>query len=150
MNTPHRSSRAPHRSGGSSTTRFSSHSPRPARSALGASRGGSFSGPRRPSSNFNRRGAPAKRDDEATLSMKKLFVNKAVQKSEETYTPVHTFADFAIPEKLKENLIHKGFIAPSPIQDQAIPIGLQARMSLVLRQPVPEKPQHFSFRSLRN
>ncbi len=56
-----------------------------------------------------------------------LFINRAVPKHEDTYTPKHTFADFAIPEKLKDNLAAKGFAFPSPIQDQAIPVALEGK-----------------------
>lgn len=55
------------------------------------------------------------------------FINKAVPKNEEIYESKHQFVDFDIPEKVKSNLIHKGFITPTPIQDQAIPVGLSGR-----------------------
>lgn len=49
------------------------------------------------------------------------FVNKAVPaKVDEPYIPVHTFDDFAIEPILKKNIARKGYITPSPIQDQAI------------------------------
>jgi ATP-dependent RNA helicase RhlE len=40
------------------------------------------------------------------------------------YSPVHKFDDFAVDPKVHANLKAKGFITPSPIQDQTIPIGL--------------------------
>lgn len=40
------------------------------------------------------------------------------------YEPKHTFEDFAIEKLLKANLQKKGFTTPSPIQDQAVPVGL--------------------------
>lgn len=43
------------------------------------------------------------------------------------YTPTHTFSDFAIHEILKRNLSAKGYMTPSPIQDQAIPVGLEGK-----------------------
>ncbi len=117
MNTTQSSHRAPR----GASTRFN-HGPRPQRSGFSASKSRFLSG--RPG--FGRRPAP-KKGRRGEFIDEKLFINKAVQKSEETFIPVHTFADFAIPEKLKENLIHKGFIAPSPIQDQAIPVGLEGK-----------------------
>jgi superfamily II DNA/RNA helicase len=49
------------------------------------------------------------------------FVNKAVLTEVNTpYIPVHTFADFAIDPILKKNIAKKGYITPTPIQDQAI------------------------------
>lgn len=40
------------------------------------------------------------------------------------YEPNHQFADFAINDLIKQNIAKKGIITPSPIQDQAIPVGL--------------------------
>lgn len=36
------------------------------------------------------------------------------------YTPVHSFADFKFPEALQKNIVAKGYLDPTPIQDQAI------------------------------
>jgi superfamily II DNA/RNA helicase len=52
------------------------------------------------------------------------FVQSAKPISSEEYSPVHEFADFAIEPLIKRNLSAKGFTAPLPIQDQAIPAGL--------------------------
>lgn len=41
--------------------------------------------------------------------------------------PRHAFADFTLHELLRANLNAKGYTMPSPIQDQAIPAGLQGR-----------------------
>ena len=50
------------------------------------------------------------------------FINKAVITEEvEVYTPEHLFKDFAINDKLKTNIIEKGYTAPTPIQDRVIP-----------------------------
>ena len=81
------------------------------------SRGRHFSPPRRPKM---RRGAqyidPAR------------FVQAAKEVIEaEVFVPQHVFADFAIDDKLKQNLIAKGYVAPSPIQDQTIPLGLEGK-----------------------
>jgi superfamily II DNA/RNA helicase len=40
---------------------------------------------------------------------------------------MHTFADFQIEPKLKQNILQKGYIQPTPIQDKAIPILLNGR-----------------------
>ena len=37
------------------------------------------------------------------------------------YRPEHTFGDFLINERLKENIAARGYLAVTPIQDQAIP-----------------------------
>lgn len=55
-----------------------------------------------------------------------------IKKVEETvaapiYVPKHTFADFAIIDQLKKNIADKGYVAPTPIQDQAIPYLLEGK-----------------------
>ncbi len=57
-----------------------------------------------------------------TFSDISKFVNK-VSITEETvvFTPEHKFSDFAITDKLKENIAKKGYILPTPIQDKTIP-----------------------------
>lgn len=50
------------------------------------------------------------------------FVNKAViTETVEQFVPEHKFSDFLIDERLKQNIITKGYVDPSPIQDRAIP-----------------------------
>jgi ATP-dependent RNA helicase RhlE len=53
-----------------------------------------------------------------------LFINKAKVVEEVVYTPKHTFKDFGLPTLLERNLEHKKYVTPSPIQDQAIPVGM--------------------------
>ncbi|MFA6527795.1 MAG: DEAD/DEAH box helicase [Candidatus Babeliales bacterium] len=43
------------------------------------------------------------------------------------YTPKHTFSDFLIEEQLKKNILKRGYTAPTPIQDQAIPLLLEGK-----------------------
>ncbi len=50
-----------------------------------------------------------------------MLVKKASPVAERIYTPKHTFADFPMDEQIKKNVAHKGYINPTPIQDQAIP-----------------------------
>ncbi|MEO8863099.1 MAG: DEAD/DEAH box helicase [Candidatus Saccharimonadales bacterium] len=52
------------------------------------------------------------------------FIKEADPLVEEEYTPVNQFSDFATLDLIKANLAAKGYKRPSPIQDQAIPIGL--------------------------
>lgn len=50
------------------------------------------------------------------------FINKAViTETIEQFVPEHKFADFQIDERLKTNIITKGYVDPTPIQDRAIP-----------------------------
>lgn len=57
-----------------------------------------------------------------------MFVKKASGFTQvETYEPKHAFADFAIDERLKNNILAKGYTLPTPIQDMAIPHLLEGR-----------------------
>lgn len=55
------------------------------------------------------------------------FIQVAKPVEETSYIPTHRFEDFPINDLLMRNIIVKGFTMPSPIQDQAIPLGLQHR-----------------------
>lgn len=55
------------------------------------------------------------------------FIRAAKPREEVVYEPTNSFEDFAVSELIKNNLSFKGFIAPSPIQDQAIPVGLDGK-----------------------
>lgn len=80
------------------------------------SRGGSYS-------RFGRR--PSRRGDNINVSK---FINKAVVgKVEEKFVPVHKFSEFIIDESLKHAIESRGYITPTPIQDQAIPPALLGR-----------------------
>ena len=95
-----------HRNSGSNS-RFSSHG-RP--SFRGGYRGHSGSGIRK--SRFA---------DRAFSDVSK-FVNKVSITEEATvFTPEHKFSDFAVTDKLKQNIIAKGYTIPTPIQDRTIP-----------------------------
>lgn len=55
------------------------------------------------------------------------FVKVAVPVKAEDYTPKHKFADFNVDKRLHENIAHKGFVTPTPIQDQTIELGLEGK-----------------------
>lgn len=56
------------------------------------------------------------------------FTNKATAKAEEVpYEATHKFTDFPFGAQLQHNIAHKGYITPSPIQDQAIPHIIDGR-----------------------
>ncbi|HSX24085.1 MAG TPA: DEAD/DEAH box helicase [Candidatus Saccharimonadales bacterium] len=55
------------------------------------------------------------------------FVKVAVQSEITDYQAVNQFNDFAIADLLKSNLAAKGYVTPSPIQDQTIPTALSGR-----------------------
>jgi len=52
-----------------------------------------------------------------------LFIQKAVVTTEvvQQFVPEHKFADFAIDSRLKQNIVNKGYVLPTPIQDKSIP-----------------------------
>jgi ATP-dependent RNA helicase RhlE len=50
------------------------------------------------------------------------FINKAVITEQvEHFVPEHQFIDFAIEDALKKNIVAKGYVTPTPIQDRSIP-----------------------------
>lgn len=50
------------------------------------------------------------------------FINKSVVKEEaEVYQPTHTFDDFKFDYRLNQNLKARGYLTPTPIQDQSLP-----------------------------
>lgn len=72
-------------------------------------------------SNFGRKG-PKKQYINTSL-----YVKTAKAVGEEVYSPNNAFHDFVVHPQLKKNIEFKGFKQPSPIQDQAIPHGLEGR-----------------------
>lgn len=57
-----------------------------------------------------------------------LFVCKAEPLAvARPYQPKNAFADFAIDQRLKANVSAKGYVVPTPIQDEAIPAVLAGR-----------------------
>lgn len=74
-----------------------------------------------------RRFNPSRRNWQSNNGKQKKFLHESVYiknavTSNETKPPeiTHHFNDFAIVQKLKENIIKKGYTSPTPIQDQAI------------------------------
>jgi len=83
-----------------------------------SSRGGHFSQSRRPNRSAQR----------GQTIHHSRFINKGVETlAEDVFVPKHAFADFAVDERIKGNIARKGYVTPTPIQDQAIPYILQGR-----------------------
>ena len=76
---------------------------------------------------FNR-GKPRGRFNGGSIIHPSRFVCKAdpIIKSA-PYIPVNKFADFQINNAIKANVIKKGYVTPTPIQDVAIPFVLSGR-----------------------
>ena len=112
------------RSGGG--FRYTGPAPRPDRPASGSSsfgsgRSGGFKGGRR-STSFakNRAGGSGGRSRFGQRIDFSRFVKKAEYVEEKPYVAKHAFADFPFVEQLHKNIAKKGFVHPTPIQDQSI------------------------------
>lgn len=114
MNTQHKQRPSSERGRSSHGARFSKNNSAPSgyrgRSGYGASRqhtGGS--------SRFGNKRKGARID----ISK---FINKTVITEEAVvFTPEYLFKDFLIDERLKNNIVKKGYQSPTPIQDRVIP-----------------------------
>jgi len=95
----------------------------PARGGFQRSGGQSFGGGGRSFGGGNKRSGGPKKD----YIHPSRFVKVATPVEESTYTAKNTFEDFAAHDLIKANIAAKGFTVPSPIQDQAIPLGLEGR-----------------------
>lgn len=71
----------------------------------------------------SRRGKRIVANFDPSIFMKKIEEQTATQ----AYIPKNIFSDFAIEDLVKTNIEKKGYIAPTPIQDQAIPYILEGR-----------------------
>lgn len=80
-----------------------------------ASHNRSFGGSR---SNNQRRGRRA-----STIDPNR-FIKAAKSVEAEEYMPHYSFEDFKIDESLKQNLKSRGYVQPTQVQDQAIPLAL--------------------------
>jgi|CXWL01.1.fsa_nt_gi superfamily II DNA/RNA helicase len=64
---------------------------------------------------------------EMAIDLSKL-INKAVKGVVEApFVPKHAFIDFPIDATLKENITGKGYVTPTPIQDESIPHVLRGK-----------------------
>lgn len=89
------------------------------RGGFGARRNFRSSAPRPSQSRRGNRGGGAYIDPSK-------FINKVVVTEEVAqFVPEHKFADFLIENRLKQNIIDKGYENPTPIQDRTIPLILK-------------------------
>lgn len=80
--------------------------------------GSSFGGNRR---------APRRNNSTGQYIDPSRFIKVATSTEEAPYQATHTFSDFNLMPILAKNLARRGYINPSPIQDQAIPVGLNGQ-----------------------
>jgi len=79
--------------------------------------------------NYSRRFAsskPSKKGRKQYIDPAK-FIQPAVAVETEAYEPTHQFADFDVHPLIKANIAAKGFVTPTPIQDQTIVLALEGR-----------------------
>ncbi len=102
---------------------FNSTSSAPRRSFGGASSSAGYRGGSR--GGFS--GGRGKRSFKGDSIDTSRFINRATAVEEIVHVAKHTFADFDVHPSLQANLDAKGFVQPSPIQDQAIPVALEGK-----------------------
>jgi ATP-dependent RNA helicase RhlE len=84
-----------------------------------------YNSAKRGNSRHNNRGGGNKRRGEYINPARFIAIAKPSQALD--YAPKHNFEDFKVDPVIHRNLSAKGFITPSPIQDQTIPLGLAGR-----------------------
>jgi ATP-dependent RNA helicase RhlE len=75
---------------------------------------------------------PPARSRRGKKEIQKFDPSQFMKKVEEqalsaVYVPRYTFSDFLIDDQIKKNIIKKGYITPTPIQDLAIPLLLEGK-----------------------
>jgi len=56
------------------------------------------------------------------------FIQKGIPLEEEiAYIPAHQFTDFEVDNRIKNNVVRKGYYEPTPIQDKIIPLILKGK-----------------------
>ena len=113
---------------GGSSSRFSGSGARGSAPRTSGPRSGGFGAGRRSQSfTRNRSGGGGGGSRFAQRIDFSRFIKKAEKVEEVAYVPKHKFADFPFAEQLHKNIAKKGFINPTPIQDQTINTVLEGR-----------------------
>jgi superfamily II DNA/RNA helicase len=77
---------------------------------------------------FNRRGAVGNGIGKPNIEASKyIFTPETVTEVEAELAPTGSFADYALAERLKENIASRGYISPTPIQAGTIQYALDGR-----------------------
>jgi ATP-dependent RNA helicase RhlE len=95
------------------------------RSGGSSSRGASFGGRSSGGRSGGGRGG-SKRPAKQYINPSR-FIQAAKPVDAVEYVSTHTFMDFNYDDLLKRNIVAKGYVNPSPIQDQTIPLGLEGK-----------------------
>lgn len=83
--------------------------------------------PQRGRTNSYRQPRGGRRSTKENINPSKFIKAAKLPENTVVYIAKHTFSDFAMEDLLHRNVAAKGFIEPSPIQDQAIPVGLNGQ-----------------------
>lgn len=67
------------------------------------------------------RGGGRKRSSRSSFDIEQLRRSAVVTETQPVFVPEHTFVDFSVNARLKSNIVRKGYVTPTPIQDRAIP-----------------------------
>jgi len=92
--------------------------------------GSSQAGQNRSGQNFSRGGSRFQSGfrPQSTISDRSLYSNSAVAPQEqEVYVAQHRFEDFGLHTSIQKNVEARGYLTPTPIQDQAIPVLMAGR-----------------------
>jgi ATP-dependent RNA helicase RhlE len=106
------------------------HSYRPAKRGFNQRGGGSRSAaPRSFNSRaeYYRRPQRSRGPQQSNIDPAKLVRKASGEVKVEVYTPKHQFSDFPFDDRIQANLASRGYTAPTPIQDQAIPHVLEGK-----------------------
>jgi len=88
----------------------------------GANRFGSQGRPR-----FGGKAQPRSRNGESKIDISKLVVKAIKLEDEKPFVPTFTYTTLPVDNKLKENILKKGYTNPTPIQDMVIPHVLMGK-----------------------
>jgi superfamily II DNA/RNA helicase len=80
----------------------------------------------------------------------RMFVRPAMPELQEEVVTDHRFSDFAISDQLLRNVEAKGYITPTPIQDQALDAALEGRDVLGLADTGTGKTAVFALAIIKN
>lgn len=75
----------------------------------------------KPPSRFGGGRGPRRGFSKKSIDVSRYINTNVAPTKEVIYEPKHNFADFELVEGLKRNIIKKGYVTPTPIQDKAIP-----------------------------
>jgi len=104
------------------TTRFTSKQPRRGERLSRFQGRGGVSRPR-----HGARSHPKSRNARGNgrMDVSRFINTNVLDEAHAPFVPIHQFADFEIDSRIKDNVIKKGYAAPTPIQDEAIPAILR-------------------------